>query len=514
MIDTARAIDTSARGLPTEVIDKSGRAVDISGTRWKLNGSGFRSIILWDRFPNVPAWFRWAAQKYVIDRIKRKSPFESINTFKDLRLFARELIAFEQDGGTVGAEIPYRFFSELRARYAADGTEYRMHRLRAFYLWAADQSLEGFSPEVAFELEQLRLPGNVKGRAVLSDDPEDGPLTDEEVTALLARLRVSESPTLQERLALWLCFALGRNPLNYCLLQEDDFRIIEADGVEAKAYELRVPRIKKRLDHERAEFKVQKIAPELAAIIAELIRENRILRPTPGPAWLFRRTEPRPGENIDGEFTFQLHSPEFSELVQSCVAKLSVISPRTGESLKVTPRRFRYTFATRLVDEGISHRGLAEALDHTDLQHILVYFNARSNIVRRIDAAIAVRIGPLAQAFAGQLVASETEAIRGKDPSSRIFRMNTVQGKLEGIGTCGSFSFCGLGPPIACYTCRKFQPWRGAPHKELLDDLIADRDKKLEAGMDPKMVKLLDPTIYAVADVVRRMDDEGQPAAA
>jgi hypothetical protein len=49
------------------------------------------------------------------------------------------------------------------------------------------------------------------------------------------------------------------------------------------------------------------------------------------------------------------------------------------------------------------------------------------------------------------------------------------------------------------------QPWRGGRHKELLKDLLAERDRKLEAGVDPRMVRLLDPTIYAVAEVLGRI---------
>jgi integrase len=515
MTDPMLITEHAGERSPTEIIDKSGRAVDISGRRWQLNAAGFYSVINWDSLPEMPAWFIEASRQYVVDRIKRKSPSESHNTFKDIRFLAKNLIAFEQEGGQFANEIPYTFFSSLRAKLGTDNAEYRLHRLRAFYMWSADHALEGFSPEIAFELDRLRISGNIKGKAVLSEDPEEGPLTEDEVTALLSRLRTNETASLQERLAVWLCFALGRNPLNFCLLLEEDLRVIETKGVAAKAYELRIPRIKKRLDHERSEFKVQKIEPELAALIAQLITENRVIRPTRGPAWLFRRSTPRPSFDPDSEFAYQFRALEFSILVGDCVDRLGVMSPRTEQPLKVTPRRLRYTFATRLVDEGISQRGLAEALDHTDLQHVLVYFNARSNIVRRIDAAIAMRIGPLAQAFAGHLVDDEDDAVRGNDPASRIFRMNTVQGKLEGVGTCGSFSFCGLGPPIACYTCKKFQPWRSAPHRALMNDLLADREEKLAKGADPKMVKLLDPTIYAIAEVVRRVetnDDEPQPA--
>jgi integrase len=503
--------------LPEEVIDQAGRPVDVSASVWRLNSPTKSQQINWHLFPKLHPSIRLAAAKYIIERIKTKSPQEVHNTYRDILVLARHVERYYERHG-ISREIPYAAFSELRAELAKRGREYWLHRIRAWYLWAADNGFSAFSSEVAFELSQLKLPGNRKGTAVLSEDPEEGPLDEEEVVGLLSALRSGDAlrkTTLQERVAVWLCFALGRNPGNYCLLLESDFRSIAADGVDAVVYELMVPRIKKRQAKERYELKRQKISAEIAALINQLIAENAETRLLPDgmPKWLFRRPVPHTHSINSGsdEFAFQMYVDEFTDLVRDCAAKLDVTSPRTGKPLKITTRRLRYTFATRLVDEGISARGLAEALDHSDLQHVTVYFNARSNIVRRIDAAIAMRVAPLAQAFAGKLVDSEKGAVRGADPNSRIFRMNTVQGKLEGVGTCGSFSLCGLGPPIACYTCRKFQPWRGARHQDLLKDLIADRDKKLEAGMDPKMVKLLDPTIYAVAEVVRRVVETHEP---
>ena len=507
MADQSLPFSLDELQLPTVVIDRAGRPVDLAHSIWRLNSATSELRISWNGFPKAAALLLPAAAKYIVHLIKTRSPSHCSATFYQIRLFARFFVEFEQRHGW-SREILRSAFSEYRAARAAAGTEHTLDRVRYWLFWATDNGHEGFSRELAFEISQFRFGGRPQGTAVLSEDPEEGPLTEEEVVALLGALRSDRAIallTLQQRTALWLCFALGRNSANYCLLQEQDLATFMVDGVEATAYELKVPRIKKRTARERVEFRRAKITPELAQLIEQLIEENARLRPVPteSPKWLFRRAIAH--QHSIGEFRFSMRNRDFTPMIANAVLKLEITSGITGSPLKVTTRRLRYTYATRLVDEGISHRGLAEVLDHTDLQNILVYFNARSNIVRRIDAAIALRIAPLARAFAGEIVDTEFDALRGNDPASRIFRENTVVGKLEGIGSCASFSFCRLGPPVACYTCEKFQPWRGGRHEELLGDLLADRDKKLRAGADPKIVTILDPTIYAVAEVIRRI---------
>lgn len=54
----------------------------------------------------------------------------------------------------------------------------------------------------------------------------------------------------------------------------------------------------------------------------------------------------------------------------------------------------RYTLATNLVKDGATQRQLAQILDHTDLQHVQVYFDLAGNIVELLDKAL---IGPYAQ---------------------------------------------------------------------------------------------------------------------
>jgi hypothetical protein len=105
----------------------------------------------------------------------------------------------------------------------------------------------------------------------------------------------------------------------------------------------------------------------------------------------------------------------------------------------------------------------------------------------------------------GRLVVDEGEAVNGGNPAKRIpwFRRRPGQTpeRNGNLGTCGAGA-CGLYAPISCYTCEKFQPWKNGPHREMLDWLCAERDRRERDGRDPQIVRLHDATILAVAEVV------------
>lgn len=176
----------------------------------------------------------------------------------------------------------------------------------------------------------------------------------------------------------------------------------------------------------------------------------------------------------------------------------NVISERTGLPINLTPYRFRYTLGTNLAREGKREYVIAEALDHSDTQHVGVYVKNIPDIVKHINKAVALRLGPIAQAFQGVLIVSESDAIRGNDPSSRITN------GAQGVGTCGNYGFCGALAPIACYTCNNFQPWLDGPHETVLDGLINERDSVFEQTGDLKIASVNDRLILAVSDVVSR----------
>jgi hypothetical protein len=132
----------------------------------------------------------------------------------------------------------------------------------------------------------------------------------------------------------------------------------------------------------------------------------------------------------------------------------------------------------------------------------MVYFNTRGEIVRRLDKAIALTLGPIAQAFLGKIVLDEKEAVRGDDPSSRIRHSSHSTQSVETVGNCGTSSFCRLFAPIACYRCRHFQPHEDGPHAEVLEELDALRAKRHADGMAPKIVQIHDLTMLAIGQVI------------
>ncbi|MEB3734044.1 hypothetical protein ULF88_07740 [Halopseudomonas pachastrellae] len=135
---------------------------------------------------------------------------------------------------------------------------------------------------------------------------------------------------------------------------------------------------------------------------------------------------------------------------------------------------------------------IAAALDHSDTQNAGVYVKSLPDIVGRIDRAVAMELAPYAQAFKGLVIPSEKHALRGGDPSSR------VSNGSEKLGNCGSYGFCGALAPVACYTCPHFQPWVDGPHEEVLDGLIAERERVKQLTGDMTIASANDRLIYAV----------------
>ncbi|MDT5065866.1 MAG: hypothetical protein QOK02_2021, partial [Mycobacterium sp.] len=363
-------------------------------------------------------------------------------------------------------------------------------------------------------LEDLVIGGNEKGRAVRTRDPGQGAFDDIEFASIVTRLRARGRDVLSvlERGVVWLQMALGRNPFAYALMREDDYRPTPEAGTDRVYHRFDVPRIKKRDEYLRSDFDPKNLNQELGAVVAELVADNARRRAEQG--WpegcafpLFPRATPQP-DLLGGplhDFAMHMTASEITGVLKAAMTKLDVHSHRTGTDLNVNSRRFRRTFATRMVEEGASPAQLAMGLDHTDLQNVGVYYETRSNQVERLDAALATELGPIADAFMGRIVDDETDAVNGGDPAKRIpwFRRK-VGGKPQrggDLGICGSGP-CALFAPVSCYTCAKFQPWKDGPHREVLDWLVAERERNLEAGLDPQIVKIHDTTILAVGGVV------------
>lgn len=362
----------------------------------------------------------------------------------------------------------------------------------------------GVTTEAIKLLKEFRLKGNKKGEAVLTQDPYNGPFTDIELEALQRALNQAYSINLiaeDEYLLAWVFMLLGQRPAQYALLKVCDVLAPTfKDG--SHIYILRVPRVKQR-KAARLEFKERLITPQIGKLLYEHALKVKTsfegLLSDPSQAPLFPQAVNR-NQPIGMEFhqTATLLSSKLTRILE----ELEVFSERTGDLIHVTATRFRRTIGTRAAQEGHGELIIAELLDHTDTQNVGVYVQATPEIVERIDRSIAMALAPLAQAFAGVIIGDESEALRGDDPSSRIFDPR-IDRTCQPMGSCGSQGFCGFSAPIACYTCQSFQAWLDGPHEAVLNHLLSDRERKL-AVADKRIASINDRTILAVAEVVRQ----------
>lgn len=506
-----RPLEFPAQGT---IHDLAGHPVDANGWVWSLNHPvSRRSHIDFRKLRIASPMLVKAVVLFMAERVQVTSTDDARNAFEALchLNLSDHFRMIDAAGGILDEAL----FADLRNSKRLAG--WRLHHIRMWYRWCASERLPGFSDDVALALDEITIGGNEKGRAVITRDPLQGAFDELELVALRAKLRSEDAGgclNLDERVLVWLALALGRNPLAYALQREEDYRPLPEVGTGRIYHRVDIPRIKKGGEEFRAEFREEMLNDEIGKLVAELIEHNRAWREANGwPAGcafpLFMRHEPRP-DLMDGprrEYAMHHTAQDITTILQRAVDKLDVVSHRTGEKLHVNSRRFRRTFGTRGVEEGASPAELAAMLDHSDLQNVMFYFETRSSQVERLDAALALKLGPIAKAFMGRIVEDEADAVNGGDPSKRITGFGRTPGgplKRSGnVGTCGAGA-CGLFAPLSCYTCGKFQPWRGGPHQEMLDWLCEDRAQKEKAGLDRQIVGIHDATILAVAEVVRR----------
>ncbi|MFA7170913.1 MAG: site-specific integrase [Candidatus Paceibacterota bacterium] len=364
--------------------------------------------------------------------------------------------------------------------------------------------LLGISDDVIPLLETLRITGNQKGNHVRTMDPEKGPFTDNELIAIQRSLIDSFATnivTLEEYLLTWLFILFGARSSQICMLKICDF-VVDYDSKNHATYVLNVPRSKQRNKNSREEFKSRLIISDIGILINSHIK--KIKESYKDDIDDISKIALFPTKKIKNakEELYHLTTTLISTKIKSIFKRLNIISERTGSKIKITPYRFRYTLGTRAAQEGHGELVIVELLDHTDTQNVGVYVECTPEIIQRIDKALALHIAPLAQAFAGLIIEDESKARRGNDPSSRIVAPQ-IDPSFKPIGNCGKHGFCNFLTPIACYTCKNFEPWLDAPHEAVLDYMLAEKERLLNTT-DARIASTHDRTIFAIADVVER----------
>ncbi|MFI7798985.1 phage integrase family protein [Pseudomonas sp. DD1] len=485
-----------------EFYSRDGYLIRFHDERWKLSKdivipvsavAGALTAHMYDSYRHVLAFYaKTGSASHVLNICSRsKHYFESTTA----------LVPF-----SVESLISYR--STLDAK-----TEWYMGVLRGFIRKWADLGYVGIPSESLSLLSNWTLKGNEKGYAVQSMSPDSGPLTDIEIEGVIAAV---VSAYIDERLALVdTCYAMtlamtGRRRGQISALKLKD--LVQQQHKNGVRYFIDFPRAKQRNQVWRQTFNRFSIVEDLWLLLqqqAVSVRHafsGKLGSDVPHdlvselPLFpILKAVGPLSGlkDQLKGDL---LHAPSNAvKVAMDRVEKtINVISERTGLPVHLNAIRFRYTLGTNLAREGKGEYVIAEALDHSDTQNAGVYVRNIPEIVERIDKAVALQLAPIAQAFQGVLVVSESDARRGRDRSSRI------SNGAANLGTCGSYGFCGALAPIACYTCNHFQPWLDGPHEAVLDRLILERDSVLEQTADRRIASVNDRLILAVSDVVNR----------
>jgi len=398
--------------------------------------------------------------------------------------------------------------------------EWKLGTIRGFiYKWH-DLGYPGVSTDVIDLLKSWTLKGNVKGDAVKRLDPDEGPLTDNELTAFnegAVRAYEQNKISLDELAICLLISHTGRRPKQIAHAKIGDLDGTKMNKKGESMFLIHIPRAKQRGEVFRDSFKTFAMSPELWAVLSAQ-RKNSIASVERILGYGLQEAD-RAALPLFPDLTafeagqsvvelrsllatdhMHLASAQITATLKKVVTAAGVVSERTGQLLDVVATRFRYTKGTRAAREGFGLMVIAELLDHTDIQNVEVYTKNVPEHAQALNKAMALQLAPYAQAFQGVLVDREDDAKRGGDLSSRI------KFKGQSMATCGQYEFCGANAPIPCYTCMHFQPWLDGPHEEVLADLLAERDRVQQITGDAAMAAVNDRTIFAVIDVIQRCE--------
>ena len=503
--------------IPKSVISREGHVVDTTGLQWHMpTTSGKFATLNFRRIHNLK--FRYALMRYCVHVIKTSAAGYAYTTWVDCCRFL--LLPYPEFNRAHISDFEQELINCYEKMISTTRQEHKLYqvsRVKSFYLWGCQYLSEvGFSVEYGSVLEVLKIPGGPKGEAVKNEDVDAGPLHRiYELQPLYNALHTATCSSIveqEQRAALALFIAHGRNPVNLSWLRESDL-INVAPGLDEPCWVIRYPRIKKRLLNPRDDFVEVHLPNEFVPYIQYLIAANRrvhAMSRVGGEAGefdipLFFNKSGNTAAMASGhrEAYFNYDSGYFALLLRDFVLRQKIVSPLTNALLHLSPRRLRYTLATSLVKDGATQRQLAQILDHTDLQHVQVYFDLAGDIVELLDKAL---IGPYAQIlrfFKGEFIMPGQKAVNDGDTGKHIPFVYIDDAPDIDLGVCGKHSLCALHPPYSCYKCPKFQAYLDADHASVLEYLMNQREEKFKLA-DKRIAGQMDEIIHAVAQVVEK----------
>ena len=441
-------------------------------------------------------------KRFVIAKLRSDNPKTAYAYYQHARYLLQHIGRYDQESQTISSVhlINYRGSLQIRHLYRSTAAN------DAVRAWAG-LGIPGIDDGAYITATEMPRHNNPRALAVRLRCPHQGAYSNLEYDGLYRALHTAFADGVISIDNYGLCLlsgAISPRPVQIASLLVGDLKV--GVGPLGKTYLLRVPRAKQRGGGYRTHFSDRPLVQEIGMVIeaqAQLVREQArncgLVDPDQAPLF--------PAVHVSGTFFESKAVParptnaSIAMRIKNVMGGLGVRSERTGKAINVNATRARRTAGTRAAQEGKSLAEIASILDHSSLTAAKSYVEARSELLQRIDKKLAILLAPMAQRFAGTVIA------RRNDQGDAVHR--AVLGNVEdgggpiNVGGCGKRAYCGLGTPTACYTCRLFYPWLDGPHELMLDHLLEKRRRMASDG-SVIVAATLDETILACAEVVRQ----------
>jgi len=498
-------------------ISKDGYSFELTANKWVLNKDviiRFQSEILTLESETLKG-FRKSLARYA----EESSASHTVNMYMRFQRMVRD---------TECKNVDEHVVRNWRAILDSEH-EWYLGSLRGFLISWHDYGYSGVNSQVVRVLEGMRLSGNSKGVAIANRCPYSGAFTQNEQVAVaneLIRLFSEEQISLDCYSYIVTLQATARRSVQLRQLKTKDLIKENCFKTGAINFYLNIPRSKQQGVGFRGIFKKLAISEELYLTLINLVeyqkdKLNNIYKGNLSekqtslvPIFLdLTQAEKMLGVNkVKGDLDELLNSDVLhlstTQLSSRFMRRVSILnlatSERTGDIIQLSARRFRRTRGTNLGRKGVSAFIIAEALDQSDTQNVIVYTENTADTVTYIDKAIGKQLAPFAKAFKGEIILDVADGERGDDPSARIPNKDN-----EVVGACGTNDFCIKGYE-ACYLCEKFRPLLDAPHEKFLNSLYVEKDARLKATKSEQYASTKDTLILAVEWVVQACADMKQ----
>jgi integrase len=505
--------------LPDSSFTKSGVSFNPQDNRWIFIDGATRIKCDFDTFPKASYPLLHGLKLALIWRFRNLAAGTAMHEFHLTLRLVKFIInnridsTNKNDDNQSISQITAQDILNFRA--VSRSNESALGKLRKLLIEWHKTGAQGIEDNAIKVLMKLSIRNNPVGISVKTYSPKNGPFTDLEYdaiqTSILNGFReglVSE----REHLLTSLFFAVGSRPISIAALKLCDL-VTPSENEEIADYIIRLPIAKQRNKLARDELMNLLLPRTIGEVlhIWVLSIHNKFSEVLSDP-WQAPMFPDLNQESTTYPKGFEYHSvtQDVSREIFNLFYRLKVKSERLAGPMNITPIRFRRTYGTRLAEEGASSYEIARLMGHKDIRSCEPYIELSSKMSDNIDKALAFAMAPIAQAFSGRNIDSESVATR-PNASSRIIDFRIDQSGA-GLGNCGQTSYCTFSKPIGCYGCSSFEPWLDGPHEAAFDYMLQKRDE-LVRTTDARIAKINDRSILGCAQVIlriREMKGEGQ----